>query len=186
MTTHDQRSTNHKPKAAVRSTRSSGDRRRSFRVKSRGQAVVETALLGLFLAMLLAAAVDFGRAFYTGVVVENMAGEGGSDASKYPGRDIANPACKGGLSANNNIHDPGRQVDIDRGLIIHRPSQADVAVNLTLSQRCSGVPVKVTVTYQLTDLFLPRFLGVTSITIRKDATQVILENGTLATGCNGS
>jgi len=154
-----------------------------LRVKSRGQAVVETALLGMFLALLLAAAVDFGRAFYTGVVVENMAGEGASYAAKYPDRDIASPSCAGNLCDNNNIQDRARQVAIDRGLIIHRPSQADVAVSLPLSQRCAGAQVKVTVTYQLTDLFLPRFLGMTSITIRKDATQVILESGKLATGC---
>ena len=179
MTTTDQRSTYHKPKETARAARSPRDRK-SVRVRTRGQAVVETALLGLFLALLLAAAVDFGRAFYTGVVVENMAGEGASYASKYPDRDINAPSCAGNLCANNNIQDRARQVAIDRGLIIHRPSQADVVVSLPLSQRCAGVPIKVTVTYQLTDLFLPRFLGMTSLTIRKDATQVVLENGKLA------
>ena len=53
------------------------------RRKKKGQALVEFALVGVFLALLLAAAVDLGRVFYTGVIVVNMAGEGAAYAALY-------------------------------------------------------------------------------------------------------
>src|SRR6476660_9764989 len=56
--------------------------------KWRGQALVEFALMGLILGMLLASAVDMGRAYYTAVVVTNMAGEGASYAALNPEKDI--------------------------------------------------------------------------------------------------
>ena len=155
------------------------------RISRKGQAVVETAVVGLFLALLLAAVVDFGRAYFTATVVENMAGEGAAYAAKYPGNDAASAACAASVLPDNNIQDRARQVAIDRGMVIHRPSQADVRVEVLgeyldptdCSLRCAGTPIKVTVTYYIDDLFLPGLLGMGSITIRKSATQMILDNG---------
>ena len=154
----------------------------------KGQAVVEVALLGVFLALLLAAAVDLGRAYFTATVVENMAGEGASYAAKFPANDVVSPSCAGAVLPNNNIQDRARQVAIDRGMVIHRPSQADVRVEVLgypnptdCHLRCAGTAIKVTVTYYIDDLFLPGILGMSNITIRKSATQMILDNGTGAT-----
>ncbi|MGA7733752.1 MAG: TadE/TadG family type IV pilus assembly protein [Chloroflexia bacterium] len=159
------------------------------RTNRKGQAVVETAVLGLFLALLLAAAVDFGRAYFTATVVENMAGEGAAYAAKFPAKDAASPSCAGSVLPHNNIQDRARQVAIDRGMVIHRPSQADVRVEVLGYQnptdcrlRCAGTAIKVTVTYHIDDLFLPGLVGMSSITIRKSATQMILDDG-LGTDC---
>jgi Flp pilus assembly protein TadG len=152
-------------------TRADGLFRR--RAKKRGQALVEFALMGLILGMLLAAAVDFGRAYYTALIVENMAGEGAAYAAKWPMNDLASQGCAGGsVQVNKNIQDRARQVASDRGLVIRQPSQADVAIDPpNCFDRCPGVSLKVTVTYRMNDLFLPSLLGMQSITIKKSATQ---------------
>jgi hypothetical protein len=148
----------------------------------KGQAVIEAALMSLFLAMLLAAAVDFGRAYYIGAVVENMAGEGAAYASKYPERDIASPSCGAPVETNNNIQDRARQVAIDRGTVMHSVNRASIQVEpAECVRRCSSTPIKVTVSYEVNDLFLPGMLGMKSITIRKSATQIIMDNGKNAT-----
>jgi hypothetical protein len=160
-------------------------RKRATKPNNRkGQAVVEIAVLGVFLALLLAAAVDFGRAYFTATVVENMAGEGAAYAAKFPSNDVASPSCAGSVLPSNNIQDRARQVATDRGMVIHRPSQADVRVEVLGYQnptdcrlRCAGTAIKVTVTYHINDLFLPGLLGMRSITIRKSATQMIIDNG---------
>jgi Flp pilus assembly protein TadG len=142
------------------------------RRKARGQALVEFALMGLILGMLLAAAVDFGRAYYTALIVENMAGEGAAYGAKWPENDIFSQGCIGLVRANLNIQDRARRVAADRGLIISQPSQADVVVTpASCFDRCPGVTLSVTVTYHMNDLFLPSLLGMQSITIRKSATQ---------------
>jgi TadE-like protein len=165
-------------------------RKRKNRTISKGQAVVETAVLSLFLAMLLAAAVDFGRAYYIGVVVENMAGEGANYAAMYPHKDVASPSCAGSVLPYHSIQDRARQVAVDRGMIIRQPAQADVTVQVPgatfptdCTIRCQGVPIKVTVTYRIDDLFLPGLLGMRSIEIRKSAQQMILRDG-VGADCN--
>lgn len=136
------------------------------------------ALGTLILALLLAAAVDFGRAYYTALIVENMAGEGAIYASKFPHKDIVSTTCSiVPVAADENIQDRARRVAADRGLVIRQPAQADVAVSpSSCDNRCAGVPIKVTVSYTMDDLFLPGFLGMRSITIRKSASQAVLEN----------
>jgi hypothetical protein len=131
--------------------------------------------MGLILGMLLAAAIDFGRAYYTALIVENMAGEGAAYAAKWPMNDIVSQTCSGaGVLPNQNIQDRARRVAADRGLIIRQPGQADIAVDPPLcSNRCPGLPIKVTVTYRINDLFLPSLLGMRNITIKKSATQWI-------------
>ena len=154
-------------------TRTGGTPRRN-RVKARGQALVEFALMGLVLGMLLAAAIDFGRAYYTALIVENMAGEGAHYGAKFPANDILDQSCTVGLTVNQNIQDRARRVAADRGLVIHQPTQADIVVTPTNCHlRCPGVQLKVTVTYRITDLFLPSLLGMNSITIKKSATQMV-------------
>ena len=147
--------------------------------KRKGQALVELALASVLLALLLAAAVDFGRAYFTAVVVQNMAGEGAAFAGLQPDRDAnyPSPYANGGCAqyavvANQNIQDRARQIAIDRGLIIHQPSQASVLISPSnCMTRCITQNITVTVSYRIDDLFLPRFIGMNSITITKSSVQ---------------
>ena len=60
--------------------------------KARAQAILEMALMGTLLAVLLAGTVDLGRAYYTSVVVANMAGEGAAYAAIHPDYDANYPS----------------------------------------------------------------------------------------------
>ncbi len=64
------------------------------RKRSRGQSVVEFALVLPILLLLLAATIDFGRLFYTYVAVDNAAKEGALYGARQPlCDDNSNPAC---------------------------------------------------------------------------------------------
>src|SRR4051812_11393346 len=99
--------------------------RHRSRRRTKAQALVEFALLGTLLGMLLAGAVDLGRAYYTSIVVESMAGEGAAYAGLYPDRDVNYPTaltCSRytvSSTSNNTIQNRARRVGIDRGLVIH-------------------------------------------------------------------
>lgn len=155
-------------------------RLRLWKRKRKGQALVEFALMGLMLAMLLAGAVDLGRAYYTSIIVDNMAGEGAAYAALYPDRDINYPTAgtcsKFAVVANQNIQDRAKKVATDRGLIISSNRATIEVLNSSgqtsiCSTRCAGSLITVRVTYQITDLFLPKLVGMNSITIRKSASQ---------------
>ncbi len=140
--------------------------------------MVEVALFSLLMVLLLAAAIDLGRAFYTAVVVANMAGEGAAYAALQPDHDANYPAAYPSGCARNpvvayqNIQDRTRQVAQDRGLIIRQPSQASVVISpADCMSRCATQNITVTVTYSIDDLFLPRLLGMNNITIRKSSVQ---------------
>ena len=151
--------------------------------KRRGQAVVEMALISVFLGMMLAGAIDFGRAFYTATVVTNMAGEGAAYAAIYPDRDADPDQQYCSIFTVDewaSIQERARRVARDRGLIIERGDQdlANIAVTtdghgMSCSDRCPGRTITVRVTYNLDDLFLPGFLGVSGIPITRQASQMI-------------
>jgi Flp pilus assembly protein TadG len=157
---------------------------RRNRPKKRGQAVVEVALLSLFLALLLAGAIDFGRAFYTSVVVNNMAGEGAAFAALYPDQDqdTNNQSCSTlqPVATKASIQERARRVAKDHGLTIERQDQnlATITVSTdgygtSCQTRCAGRTITVRVTYRIDDLFLPSVLGIHQIAITKTASQVI-------------
>ena len=142
--------------------------------KTRGQAVVEMALASVMLALLLAAAIDLGRAYYTSVVVTNMAGEGALFASEYPDLDATLPAAGAcsqlGVNSNKNIQNRARQIATERGLVIKQPSQSNIRIEPTnCALRCDGRPITVTVSYRLDDLFLPGLIGTDVLTITKSS-----------------
>ena len=132
------------------------------------------ALASVMLALLLAAAIDLGRAYYTSVVVTNMAGEGALYASTYPDRDISNGVA-GACSADvvtgvDNIQDRARFIATQRGLVIEQPNRSNISIapaNCRL--RCDGQPITVTVSYRLDDLFLPSMVGRNVFTITKSS-----------------
>ena len=155
-----------------------------LRKRSRGQAVVEMALLGLFLAMLLAATVDFGRAYYTAVIIENMAGEGAAYAAMYPERELGDNNCSlTPYPASMSIQQRVRDLAKDKGLVIDAEDRATSAIKVTVGnnikacqKRCQGEAITVEVKYELDDLFLPGMLGIKSIPITQSATQLILRD----------
>jgi hypothetical protein len=59
------------------------------RQSRKAQSIVEFALGSFLLLMLLAASVDMGRAFYTWIVVQNMAGEGAGYLATQPDNDCS-------------------------------------------------------------------------------------------------
>lgn len=160
--------------------------RRKYKLRlysqKKGQAVVETALLGLILVMLLAAAVDFGRAYFTAVVVTNMAGEGAAYAAIFPERDAG---CGGPATNDVSIKERARRIAIDRGLVIERNDQLLANITVTTfdratstetaacSARLDGEMITVKVSYNLDDLFLPGIVGFQDLTITKQASQRI-------------
>ena len=164
------------------------------RRRGKGQAVVEMALMGLFLGVMLAGAIDLGRAFYTLSVVTNMAGEGAAYAAIYPdqGRDdrdllrlIESQRCSiiRPVPADKNIQQRARRIAKDRGLVIEQGDQNAAEITIitegfgeSCTARCTGRTVTVTVKYTLNDLFLPGFLGFNEIPITRSASQIILRD----------
>jgi hypothetical protein len=155
-----------------------------LRKRSRGQAVVEMALLGLLLAMLLAAAVDFGRAYYTAVVVESMAGEGASYAAMYPHRELGDSTCSvESYSDSMSIQRRVRDLAKDRGLVLDAEDRASSDITVTVGnnikscqKRCQGEAITVKIRYRLNDLFLPGIIGIKEIPITQSATQLIVRD----------
>jgi len=157
-----------------------------MRLRARGQALVETALVSVLLALLLAGAVDFGRAYFTDVVVTNMAAEGAAYASLNPDYDKNYQNQPLGSCSNlpiadyKNIQDRLRLVASEHGLVIKQQDRDSVVTTITTPgtpnpgdcvTRCFGGIIRVQVTYTIHDLFLPRLLGINNITITEAATQ---------------
>jgi hypothetical protein len=142
------------------------------------------ALMGLFPLLLLAAAIDFGRAYYTAVIVTSMAGEGAAYAALYPDQDLADQSCSLlAVPISKSIQERARRVAKDHGLVIKRADQDAATVQVTTlgygtscRNRCAGRTITVRVTYTLNDLFLPSLVGWRSIPISRSATQLIERN----------
>src|SRR5947209_2091018 len=116
------------------------------RRRSRGQALVEMALMGTLLGMFLAGAVDLGRAYYTAVVVTSMAGEGAAYAAINPDKDLTYPThgtcAQLDVTAPQDIQDRAKLVAKERGLIIS-PTNATITVTPDCSSRCAGNTITV-------------------------------------------
>ena len=76
-----------------------GDPRRN----SRGQALVELALLLPVLLLLLLGAIDFGRVFYSQITVNDAAREGALEGSRNPTSFLAGTACTSANKESNRI-----------------------------------------------------------------------------------
>jgi Flp pilus assembly protein TadG len=138
----------------------------------KAQSLVEFALGGILLMMLLAASVDLGRAYYTYIVVQNMAGEGAAVLALAPDADMdsTNPPA----DINDTFQYRARNVAARiQGVVISPAnvnlanSPRDVRLDPTIAQsnRCKGRPFSVTVSYHVRDLFFPAFLGFQELTI---------------------
>lgn len=90
-------------KAAVRGGATVDRARRHLRRLTRGQALVEMAIVSLVLLLLFATVLDFGRLFYSQITVENAARAGSLVAAQTPSSYLANTACTTANSSTNRI-----------------------------------------------------------------------------------
>ena len=152
-------------------------RRRS---RSRGQSIVELALILPVLMLLVASTLDLGRMFYSQVTITNAAREGAYEAAYGPSSFIANGNCN---KDTNRVM--CRVLSEAKGSFV-QVAKADVA--LACSPSCAkGIGNTVTVTVQghftlLTPIMAP-FLGGSNVVLSSAATaQIITDPPTVAAG----
>jgi PKD repeat protein len=141
------------------------------RQKSRGQSLVEFALVLPVFLVFLAAALDLGRVFYANISLNNAAREGAFEASKHPDAFGAGQTCDG--------TDAGRivcrvQLESKNSAI----SVADSDISTTCSNSCSAaagstITVNVKGSFQLVTPILSAIFGGQSVPLHSAATAQI-------------
>ena len=130
--------------------RASGKQKR----RERGQSLVETAVVLPILLLLVAAIVDFGRAFDAYIVLTNAAREGARFGSTNP--ELSEDGVKDLVVAN--VVGSGTNITQMTGF---------TAANVTVEGQVEGSEeVKVTVTYQF-DMWFGRMIGIPQLTLTK-------------------
>ncbi|HEY3523114.1 MAG TPA: TadE/TadG family type IV pilus assembly protein [Candidatus Limnocylindrales bacterium] len=137
------------------------------RRRSRGQALVELALITPVAVVLLATAVDLGRLFYSRIAIVNAAREGAFEASIHPTSYLAGQPCD--KTANRVVC---RAINETAGSFV-TVSPSDIA--MACSPDCGntlGNTVSVTVTGHFTLLtpVLAVFTGGTNVTFSESVT----------------
>lgn len=142
---------------------------RTRRLHSRGQAVVEFALVMIFFLIILLAVLDVGRAYLSSVALENAAAEGALFG-------IANPACAsaGDCADPDNIEYRVRHESVG-GLL--DPDEGDFAVDVwpaNAADRLPGTQLIVTATYPFRPIIpLVSAFGAEVIPLQRAAKQLI-------------
>jgi Flp pilus assembly protein TadG len=141
------------------------------RQKSRGQSLVEFALILPVFLVFLAAALDLGRVFYANISLNNAAREGAFEASKHPDAFGAGQPCDG--------TDAGRivcrvQFESQNSAI----SVADSDISATCSNSCnaaagSTITVNVKGSFKLVTPILSAIFGGQSVPLHSAATAQI-------------
>src|SRR6478672_9224506 len=116
--------------------------------RSRGQAIVELALILPIFLILVASALDLGRVFYSQISVNDAAREAALEASQNPTSFIANTACTSANKEQNRVMCRATNESRDGGFVTIAP--ADVAMACSTNP-CPAAPamgqtVSVTVT----------------------------------------
>ena len=135
--------------------------------KESGQSLVEVAIGMIVLMVIFSGLVDFGRAYFAFIAIEDAANEGATFLS-------INPACHyatdTGCDNPNNAfyraaHSSSGEIDWSKAII-------DVKGHLL----AAGEPVSVTITYDLPLItpFLPPILGRDAITLTTTANHIII------------
>jgi Flp pilus assembly protein TadG len=125
--------------------------------KSRGQSLVEVALVLPILVMLLLGLLDFGRAYYTIVALRDAADEG---------------AAYGATNPNDEPGITRRAAEASRALV--NIQEGDVSVSAP--NKATGEPITVTVTVQLV-LYTPfanTFVSDSELTLRGHSVRSII------------
>jgi Flp pilus assembly protein TadG len=147
------------------------------RARSRGQSIVELALILPVLMLLVASTLDLGRMFYSQITITNAAREGAYEAAYNPGSFQANSVCH---TTTNRIM--CRVLSEAKGSFV-QVAKADVSLACTPS--CStgiGNTVKVTVLGHFTLLtpILAPFFGGSDVTLTSSASAQIITEPPLA------
>lgn len=141
------------------------------RDRTRGQALVELALITPLMIVLLAAAIDLGRLFYSGITVTNAAREGAIEASYNPTSFQLGQPCN---AATNRVM--CRAVNEAASSFV-KVAVADVS--MTCTPACTtglGNKVHVTVVghFSLMTPLLAVFTGGTDVTLSSTASAQII------------
>ncbi len=144
-----------------------GAARQRYRPRSRGQAIVELALILPILLLLLAAALDLGRLFYSQITVANASREGAIEAALNPASFSAGAGCD---AATNRVM--CRVVNETQSSFVS-VAPADVALSCSPAScaKAIGSTVTVTVTghFRLITPILAVFTGGQDITFASSA-----------------
>lgn len=136
-----------------------------------GQSLVEVSIGMIVLLVIFSGLVDFGRAYFAYIAIEDAANEGATFLSIRPTcyyatdsgcSDPNNAAYRARTSSNGEIDWTKAVIDID-GFLVN-------------GQASAGDPVSVTITYELPLItpFLPPILGRDSITLTTTASHIII------------
>ena len=159
-------------------------RRRSRRgARTRGQALVELAIvLPVFLVLVLAA-IDLGRIFFARITIANSAREGAYEAS-YGGTYVANTGCGASNSVMCAI------LNEAQGSLTVAP--ADVAWSCSRAGGCTSgaygdaVTIRVTGHFQLLTPILAVFFGGTNVAFSSTASADLIQTPYAGTGVGSS
>lgn len=140
--------------------------------KSQGQALVETALVTVFLLLLLSVAVDVGRAFFTVVALQNAVGEGALYGSAFPARWASTGRYR--YPNPDNIDYRTKNESVNSPWLV--ASQVTVRTRFVTPGGAAGTPIEVSATYPFQLIGpLPGLLGFSrTLTLTAQAQQTIL------------
>lgn len=144
------------------------DRRRH---QSRGQSLVELALILPVLMLLVAATIDLGRIFYSQITITNAAREGAMEASRNPTSFQANTVCN---TSTNRIM--CRVINESKGSFV---TVAPADVSVSCSPSCTATmgntaTVRVAGRFTMLTPLLAGFLGGSTINMAATATAQII------------
>ncbi len=162
---------------AAEQTYRTGQRR--MRKLQSGQSLLEVALSMVILVMLFSAIVDFGRAFFTVVALNNMISEGAHWAAAYPqciataanatNAPQVDPKCRGTNSIIGRMLNENQ--DIDPAMI--------TALTIAPTTAQAGETLTISIAYQLPTITpIVRSLFGNSLTLTSEAKEVVRGSGT--------
>lgn len=148
--------------------------RERSRPRSRGQAVVEFALIFPVFLLLLVVAVDFGRLFYTYIQIHNAAREGAAVAIYAP--TLTAPITSHATGEKNN---QGQRGDVENPIVVTTSCHTAAGANLDCSLAQGGAGAGNTVTVNVNQPFvfltplISQILG-TPLQLNASATAAVL------------
>ena len=142
-------------------------RSRRNRDKTRGQSLVEFALILPIFLVFLAAALDLGRVFYANITLNNAAREGAFQAAKTPTLYVEDQACN---QATNRVV-CRIQNESNGSMVSIAPTDIDVTCSLSGCAAAAGSTVKVDVRgqFQLVTPLLAFVFGGQSLNLSSSA-----------------
>jgi Flp pilus assembly protein TadG len=134
-----------------------------------GAAVLETALVSVFLLLLLAGALDVGRMFYSYIVITNAAREGARTAARLPCSALNNAQVRAAILLAAEQETGALPGD--------PPGDVTIQINPNPASGCftAGNTVTVTVSYEYTNL-LTGITGSTGVEMSNYAVMVAFGN----------